>query len=183
VRHGETEWSHAGKHTGLTDLPLTEAGQQRARALGGLLGARQFTRVLTSPLLRARETSRLAGYGEVAEIEENLREWDYGDDEGRTTAEIRQERPGWSVWNSGPRNGESIQAIGERARAVIRRVDAIDGDVAVFAHGHMLRVLAACWIELPPQDGRLLAFGTGSVSVLGYERETRVIVRWNVPCL
>jgi broad specificity phosphatase PhoE len=180
VRHGETEWSRSGAHTGRTDIPLTEAGRENAAALGRFLSGRQFAMVLTSPLQRARETCRLAGFGEQAEIEPNLREWDYGDYEGRTTADIQKEVPGWSLWQSGPPGGETIEQVAARADAVIARVAAMEGDAALFAHGHLLRVLAARWVGLDAGAGRLLALGTGSVSALGYERRTRVILRWNL---
>lgn len=182
IRHGETEWSRNGAHTGRTDLPLTDAGRQKALAMGRCLAGRPFSLVLTSPLQRALDTCRLAGYGDVAQLEPNLREWDYGDYEGRTTAEIRKENPGWFLWTSGAPNGETPDQVAARAEPVIVRAMHAGGDVALFAHGHLLRVLTACWLELPPGDGRLFALSTGSVSVLGYERETRVIVRWNAEC-
>ncbi len=180
VRHGETEWSVSGAHTGRTNIPLTLDGEHRAAAIGRYLGGRSFSLVLSSPLARAIDTCRIAGYGNVAQIEPNLREWDYGAYEGRTTAEIRKTRPGWSVWEHGPEGGETIEQVAERARSVIARAEGARGDVALFAHGHFLRILAACWVQLPPSAGRLLALGTASLSVLGYERETRVISRWNI---
>jgi broad specificity phosphatase PhoE len=179
VRHGETEWSASGQHTGRTDLPLTLGGKLHARQIAGFLGGRAFTLVLTSPLQRARETCRLAGYGESAIIDTNLREWDYGEYEGRTTPEIQIDRPGWSLWRDGAIDGERIEQVAARAQKVIDRAAANSGDVLVFAHGHILRVLAACWLDLPPDAGRLFALGTASVSVLGYERDTRVITQWN----
>jgi len=183
-RHGETEWSKSSAHTGRTDVPLTEEGRARATALGKWLAGRQFSLVLTSPLIRARDTCALAGYGEVAQIESNLREWDYGDYEGRTTADIRagicNARPDWSLWTSGVPNGETIEQVAARARAVIDRALNVNGGVALFAHGHLLRILTACWLGLPPDAGRLFALSTGSISTLGYERETRVITTWNV---
>lgn len=178
-RHGETEWSRSGAHTGRTDLPLTDAGRERAAAIGRCVAGRQFALVLTSPLQRARETCALAGYSDVAQIEPDLREWDYGDYEGRTTADIRKEDPGWFLWSDGVPNGETVGEVAARAEAVIDRAMKAAGDVALFAHGHVLRILTACWLELPPGDGRLFALSTGSVSVLGYEHETRVISRWN----
>lgn len=179
IRHGETEWSLSGQHTGRTDLPLTAAGEARAARLGRYLAGRPFALVLTSPLRRARETCRIAGYAGAAQIESNLREWNYGAYEGRTTADISRETPGWDLWTMGVVGGEGIEQVAERARLVIDRACAASGDVALFAHGHILRVLAACWLGLPPSAGRLLAFDTGCLSVLGYERETRVIERWN----
>jgi|SRR5581483_436072 len=179
VRHGETEWSASGKHTGRTDLPLTPEGEQRAREIGRFLSGRAFALVLSSPLERALETCRLAGYADSVSVDSNLREWDYGEYEGRTTPDIRSERPGWSLWNDGVPGGESIDQVAARAQAVIDRALASSGDVILFAHGHILRILSSCWLGLPPQAGRLFALGTASVSTLGYERETRVITRWN----
>ena len=179
VRHGETEWTASGQHTGRTDLPLTLEGKLHARQIGGFLNGRGFALVLTSPLQRARETCRLAGYGESAIIDANLREWDYGEYEGRATPEIQIERPGWSLWKGGVIGGESIEQVADRAQKVIDRAAASSGDALLFAHGHILRVLAACWLGLPPETGRLFALGTASVSVLGHERDTRVITRWN----
>ncbi len=179
IRHGETEWSRSGAHTGRTDLPLTAEGRLRAEAIGTYLAGRRFALVLTSPLARARETCRLAGYGDVAVVDENLREWDYGDYEGRSTPDIRKQRPNWNLWVDGVPAGESIEQVAQRARAVIGRATAAAGDVALFAHGHILRILTACWLELAPQAGSRFALGTGSTSILGYERETRVITLWN----
>ncbi len=178
VRHGETEWSRTGRHTGRTDVPLTEEGKKRAQLLGQTLRDRKLA-VWTSPLARARETCRLAGFN-AAEIDDGLREWDYGVFEGRTTLDIRRETPDWSVWLSPIAGGESLEEVAERARQVITRVTAAtDGDIGLFAHGHILRILAACWIGLPPATGRFLALDTASISVLGYERRTRVIRQWN----
>ena len=179
VRHGETEWSLSGRHTGRTDIPLTDAGRRQAEALGRHLSGHAFARVLTSPLARARETCRLAGFGDVAEATDDLREWDYGIYEGRTTPDLRKTEPGWSIWTTAVAQGESVEHVGERARRVIEGATTASGDVALFAHAHILRILAACWLELPPVAGRLLALGTASISVLGYERETRVISVWN----
>lgn len=179
VRHGETQWSLSGQHTGTTDLPLTDKGEQQAIRIGSFLKGRDFAVVLTSPLLRASETCRLAGFGEIAKRDPNLTEWDYGDYEGRTTSGIRKERPGWSLWKDGVPRGETIEHVATRAQAVIDRVVASPGDVLLFGHGHLLRILSCCWLGLPPDDGRLFAIATGSVSTLGYERETRVITRLN----
>jgi probable phosphoglycerate mutase len=179
IRHGETEWSASGRHTGRTDVPLTVAGR---RAAEGIKEALQGLRleVWTSPLDRARETSRLAGFPS-APFDDDLREWDYGVYEGRTTLEIRQETPDWSIWLAPITNGESLDQVAARARRVIDRVTANEGsDIALFAHGHFLRILAACWIGMPPLTGRFLALDTATVSILGYERQTRVIRRWNV---
>ena len=179
VRHGETEWSRSGQHTGTTDIALTGRGRAQAEALGRTLRGRQLT-VRTSPLGRARETCRLAGFDDPP-VDDGLTEWNYGVYEGRTTLDIRKEVPEWSVWNSPIPNGESLEQVAERARQVIQRVtSATSGDIGLFAHGHILRILAACWVGLPPLAGRLLALDTATISVLGYERETRVIKHWNV---
>jgi broad specificity phosphatase PhoE len=178
-RHGETEWSLTGQHTGRTDLPLTEEGKDRARALGRHLAGKKFALVLSSPLVRALDTCRLAGYGAVVQLTDDLREWDYGDYEGRRTADIRKERPGWLLWKDGVPGGESAEQVGARARKVIARAAAADGDVALFSHGHMLRVLGATWLGLAPVGGQLFALGTAALSVLGYEHDYRVIDVWN----
>lgn len=179
IRHGETEWSRSGAHTGRTDLSLTDVGREKASELGRYLSGRQFALVLTSPLMRARDTCQLAGYGDAAEVEPNLSEWDYGDYEGRTTSDIQKEVPGWSLWKSGVPHGETIDQVAGRAESVITRASQAGGDVALFAHGHILRILTACWLALPANAGRLFALGTASLSTLGYERTTRVITRWN----
>ena len=178
-RHGETEWSATGQHTGRTDLPLTEAGRKRAAAVGRRLEGRSFALVLSSPLVRALETCRLAGYGEAAQLTDDLMEWDYGDYEGRRTADIQKERPGWSLWTDGVPNGETAEQVGGRADRVLARAASAGGDVALFAHGHILRVLTARWLGLPPTGGQLFALGTAAVSVLGFEHDYHVIRRWN----
>jgi probable phosphoglycerate mutase len=179
LRHGETEWSRSGAHTGKTDIPLTPAGRENAVAMGRRLAGRRFALVLTSPLERARATCRLAGYGAEAQIDPNLVEWDYGDYEGRTTAEIQQEVPGWSLWDWGVPHGETAAQVGARAELVIQRALEAGGDVALFAHGHILRILAARWLGLDADAGRFFALDTASLSTLGYEHSTRVITRWN----
>lgn len=179
IRHGETEWSLSGAHTSSTDIPLTTRGEERAAAIRDYLHHRDFSLVLTSPRRRAQETCRIAGYAQVASTDENLREWDYGDFEGRTTADIRKEIPGWSIWDSDPKGGETLAQVGARAAHVIERAAASGGRIALFSHAHFLRILAARWIGLDAKDGSLFALGTGSVSTLGYERETRVIQTWN----
>ncbi len=181
VRHGETEWSVALKHTGLTDVPLTEAGRAQARGLGGELAERSFAVVLTSPLARAVETCRLAGLGEQAQLRDDLREWDYGDYEGLTTVEIRQDRPEWWLWRDGCPGGESAADVGARADRVVAELRGLEADAAVFAHGHLLRVLAVRWVDLPAERGASLALSTGGVSELGWERDTPVVWRWNQP--
>jgi broad specificity phosphatase PhoE len=179
ARHGETEWSVEGRHTGRTDLPLTERGRERARALVALLEARGFGLVLTSPLRRAVETCELAGLGGKARVLEALREWDYGDYEGITTAEIHEHRPDWSLWRDGCPNGETAGEVGVRADRVLTEVHAAEADAIAFGHGHMLRVLAARWLALPPTDGALFTLDTGTLCTLGHEHELPVIVRWN----
>jgi broad specificity phosphatase PhoE len=180
VRHGETEWSRTGKHTSTTELPLTEDGVRVATTLRDRLAGVGFDLVLTSPRQRARRTAELAGFPDAV-VDDDLAEWDYGDYEGITTAEIRQTRPDWYLWRDGCPNGEDVAAVGQRADRVIAEIEAVDGAVALFAHGHVLRVLAARWLGLGPEAGALLALGTGTLSVLGYERETRVVRRWNAP--
>ena len=180
IRHGETEWSRSGAHTGRTDIPLTSTGRDNAAALGRFLAGRRFGLVLCSPMQRARDTCRLAGFADGAQIDPNLREWDYGDFEGRTTPAIREEIPGWSLWEDGVRNGETVAQVAARADAVIARALAAGADAALFAHGHVLRILTARWLGLEASAGRLFALGTASVGVLGYERETQVVTRWNL---
>ena len=179
VRHGETEWSESGQHTGRTDLPLTPEGEKHAREMSNFLSGRDFALVLSSPMRRALETCRLMGYGDAAIIDPNLREWDYGEYEGLTTAQIQSARPGWSLWKDGVIHGESIEQVAARAQTVIDRALGASGDVLLFAHGHILRILAACWLNLPPEAGRLFALSTASVSTLGYEHENRVITHWS----
>jgi broad specificity phosphatase PhoE len=178
-RHGETAWSRIGRHTGRTDVPLSAAGEREAAALRRRIGDHRFALVLSSPLLRAWETCRLAGYGEVAEKTGDLLEWDYGAYEGRTGAEIREQLPGWSIWTDGVPGGESVEQVGLRATRVIERAVQAPGDVALFGHGHVLRILAACWIGLSPRQGRLFALGTGSIGILGQENGAGVIQAWN----
>lgn len=180
VRHGQTEWSATGRHTGRTDLPLDDTGRQQARALGARLAGQEFALVLSSPLRRAHDTCDLAGYGSRAELDDDLCEWDYGAYEGRTTEEIRGTDPGWTLWRDGCPNGETLAQVGVRAERVITRARAANGDTVAFAHGHLLRVLAACWVGLPPADGGLLALDAASISLLGWEREQPVIRTWNV---
>jgi len=182
IRHGETSWSLAGRHTSRTDLPLTENGERRALRLRERLRDVSFTHVLTSPLRRARQTCELAGFGSMARVEPELREWDYGDYEGRTTAEIRTQRPKWDLFQDGSLHGEPVEQISQRADRVVAVIRPLDGIVAVFSHGHFLRALAVRWLGLPVPDGRHLALDTGALSILGYERpdqETPVIALWN----
>jgi broad specificity phosphatase PhoE len=179
ARHGETEWSLNGRHTGTTDLPLTENGRRRARNLAPRLAGREFALVLTSPLKRARDTCELAGLGEQAQVRDDLHEWNYGDYEGITTAQIHERDPGWSLWRDGCPNGEQPTDVGTRADRVIAEARAAAGDVIFFGHGHMLRVVGARWVNLPPADGGLLGLGTGALCTLGYEHELPIILRWN----
>jgi probable phosphoglycerate mutase len=179
VRHGETEWSASGKHTSVTDVPLTDAGRAAAARLARVFAGIELALVLVSPRTRARATAELAGLGDRALIDEDLAEFAYGEYEGRTTAEIRESNPGWNVWDDGAPGGETVEDVGRRADRVIERALAAGGDVAVFAHGHVLRVLGARWIEQPPVVGGRLALDTGAVCRLGFERERRVIHEWN----
>ena len=181
ARHGETEWSLNGRHTGTTDLPLTENGRERARNLAPRLQGRAFALILTSPLKRAIDTCALAGLGEVAQVRDDLREWDYGDYEGITTEQIHERDPSWSLWRDGCPNGETAADTGARADRLIAEARATAGDVIFFGHGHMLRVVGARWVGLPPEDGGLLALATGSLCTLGYEHELPVLLRWNEP--
>jgi probable phosphoglycerate mutase len=178
VRHGETEWSASGKHTGTTDIPLTEKGEEAARELRPQLQGERFDLVLTSPMQRARRTAELAGFPD-AEVDQDLVEWGYGDYEGITTPEIRESVPGWTVWTHPTPGGETREEVTERLDRVVARCREVAGDVLLVGHGHALRALAARWLGLPVTEGRLLKLDTGTVSVLGYEHETPVVLRWN----
>ncbi|MGH2925364.1 MAG: histidine phosphatase family protein [Solirubrobacterales bacterium] len=181
ARHGETEWSADGRHTGRTDIALTERGRAEAGRLAGMLAGRSFALVLTSPSRRAVETCKLAGLGDRAQVRDDLGEWDYGDYEGLTTPEILERRPDWSLWRDGGPEGEMAAEVGVRADRVIAEVrdGEGEGDAIAFGHGHMLRVLGARWVGLPPDDGRLLTLGTAALCALGYEHGIPVIARWN----
>jgi probable phosphoglycerate mutase len=181
ARHGETAWSLSGQHTGLTDLPLTERGERNARSLAGRLAGLSFARVFTSPLQRARRTCELAGFGAAAEVDPDLVEWNYGSYEGKTTAEIRKDRPDWQIFRDGCPGGESLAAIGQRADRVIARMRAIAGDVLLFSSAHFLRVLAARWLGLEVGAGRMFLLNTATLSILGYDhgRDEPVIRLWN----
>jgi probable phosphoglycerate mutase len=179
VRHGQTEWSRSGQHTSRTDLPLLDEGREQAAALAPRLRGHAFALVLSSPMQRALDTCRLTGLSGQVEVTGDLCEWDYGEYEGRTTAAISDERPDWSLWRDGGPGGEVARDVGTRVDRVIARARAVDGDVALFAHGHLLRVLAARWLDLPPEDGRLFALDAGSLSILGWEHALPVISRWN----
>jgi broad specificity phosphatase PhoE len=178
VRHGETEWSATGKHTGTTDIPLTEKGEASARELAPRLAEESFDLVLTSPLQRARRTAELAGFAE-AEVDPDLVEWGYGDYEGITTDEIRKSVPGWTVWTHPSPGGETAEEVSKRLDRVVARCRATSGDVLLVGHGHALRALAARWLGLPVSEGRLLKLDTSTVSVLGHEHETSVVLHWN----
>jgi broad specificity phosphatase PhoE len=169
ARHGETAWSLSGRHTGLTDLPLTERGERNARRLGQRLNGLAFAKVFTSPLERAARTCTLAGFGDAADIDRDLVEWNYGDYEGLRTAEIRAERPDWQLFRDGCPGGESPDQVASRADRVVSRVRAVPGNVLLFSSGHFLRVLAARWLGLEPAAGRYFLLGTASLSALGYE--------------
>ena len=179
VRHGETEWSRTRRHTSTTDLGLTEHGVTQARALSEVLAGLEPELVLTSPRSRALETCRLAGFAATVTIDERLAEWDYGDAEGRTTADIRIDNPGWSVWTHPLPGGESLDHVGARIDGLVADLRVVDGPVLLFGHAHLLRILAARWCGLSPGAGRHLVLDPASVSVLGYERETSAILRWN----
>ena len=179
VRHGATEWSRSGQHTGRTDLPLLPEGEEQARATGSLLANIDFSLVLCSPLQRAQRTCELAGLLDRAVIDTDLQEWDYGDYEGVTTATIRESVPGWTVWSGTCPNGETIEQVSKRADRVIERVRNESGNVIVFAHGHILRVLTARWCELDPVEGQRFILDPATLSILGWERETPAIRQWN----
>jgi len=182
IRHGETEWSLSGRHTGVSDIPLTGHGRQQARLLGQELQAMSFQLVLTSPLLRARETCELAGLGDRAEIDPDLMEWNYGDYEGLTSDQIRVHRPAWTIFNDGGGpGGETPDQVGVRVDRVIARVRPLTGDAALFAHGHVLRVLAARWLGLAPGAGAHFLLDTATLCVLNTDRGVAALKRWNVP--
>ena len=182
IRHGETEWTASYRHTGRTDVPLNPHGEQRARLLAPILAAMaevDRATVFTSPLQRARRTCELAGLGERATVLDDLVEWDYGEFEGTTTSELRRSDPDWSIWTADITQGESLAAVATRADRVIERLDGIDGCVVLFAHAHFLRILGARWCGFPPDGGRRFTLEPASISVLGYERETKVVEGWN----
>jgi broad specificity phosphatase PhoE len=181
ARHGETAWTISHQHTGRSDIPLTARGEKNARSLGERLRGTKFTKVFTSSLDRARRTAVLAGFGSVAIVDPELMEWDYGQYDGKTTAEIRQQQPRWSLFRDGCPGGESVATVGERADRVIAGLREIDGRALLFGHGHFFRVVAACWLGLAPKDAALFYLSTASLSVLGYEhsRDEPVIRLWN----
>ena len=179
VRHGETTWARLGRHTSRTDVALTRRGRDDARRIGALLAVHDFSLILSSPKQRALRTAELAGFADRVQLTEDLLEWDYGADEGLTTPEIRANRPGWTIWRDGPRDGETARHVAARVDRVIARIRAGKGDVLAFAHGHVLRALTARWLDLPVRDGRLFELGTATISVLGWEHEAPTIRRWN----
>lgn len=179
IRHGETAWSATGRHTGRTDLALTPRGEHQAERLRRGLGEKTFALVLTSPLQRARDTCRLAGYGGNALVDPDLSEWDYGGYEGCTSDEIRHENPGWTIWDGGVPGGETLAEIATRADRVLARVIGTQGEIALFAHGHLLRILAARWLDLPAASGRFFALHPAALCVLGCEPDQRVVELWN----
>ncbi len=184
VRHGETEWARLLRHTGLTDVPLTELGREQGLALGRRLAGHRFAMVLTSPLSRAADTARAAGFAREALIEPDLREWDYGDLEGRRSVDIVKDFPGWSIWAGPWPRGETVDEVAHRADRVLARCldPGVDGDVLLFSHGHLLRVLAARWLEQPATAGAMFALGTATVSILGMDRGQPVVETWNEAC-
>ena len=183
IRHGETEWAKSGRHTGRTDIPLTDAGREQAGFLLPIFDEVKFTRILSSPLQRALETAKLAGLGPRVELDKELMEWAYGDYEGLTTKEIRDRVPDWSVWTHPCPNGETIDQISLRADRVVATLRSIDGNVAIFSHGHFLRVLVSRWVGLPANHGSRFLLGTSTLSIFGYENELPVIKTWNGPLI
>ena len=183
IRHGETEWARDGRHTGRTDIPLTETGRTQAEFLLPIFDEVSFSRILSSPLQRALETARLAGQGNRVELVPDLMEWDYGDYEGITTEQIREKIPDWSIWTHPCPNGETINEVAARADRVISQVRSQEGNVALFSHGHLLRVLAVRWLGLEPADGRYFQLGTSTLSILTFDRTTPVIKTWNGPLI
>jgi broad specificity phosphatase PhoE len=179
VRHGETEWSRIGRHTGRSDIALTPEGEEQARGLGASLAGLTFAAVFVSPLQRARKTTELAGFGDVAVVDRDLIEWDYGAYEGRTSEEIQEQRPGWTLFRDGVPGGETLEDVAARAAHVIERVRGIDGDVLLFGHGHQLRVLTALWLEFAPVAAQHLQLATASPSTLGYEHDWTALLSWN----
>ena len=180
ARHGETAWSRERRHTGLTDIPLTDEGRRQAQALRPVLEGRSFARVVTSPLGRARETCALAGYDARAVVEDGLREWDYGEYEGSTTDQIREHHPGWVIWRGDPPGGERLVQVAARADGVLAGLADVDGCVLLFSHAHLLRVLTARWLGLEPSAGALFVLAAGQLSVLGHEHGQQAMLRWGV---
>jgi probable phosphoglycerate mutase len=180
IRHGETAWTITKQHTGRRDIPMTDAGESHAMAVGRFLNGKSFELVLVSPLSRAQDTCRLAGYAKNAIILSDIAEWDYGDYEGRTPQEIQREIPDWTIWSRGVPRGETLDEIAQRAQRTIERILNTKGDVALFSHGHFLRILASCWLGLPPQTASSLMLDPASVSILAFENGCRILKRWNM---
>jgi probable phosphoglycerate mutase len=183
IRHGETEWARDGRHTGRTDIPLTETGRLQAEFLRPIFEDVQFESIISSPLRRSLDTAHLAGLKDRVAVSDDLREWDYGDYEGITTKQIREKVPNWTVWTHPCPNGETIAQVAARADRAIAHCEQINGNVALFSHGHLLRVLVSRWIGLPPENGCHFLLGTSTLSVLGYEREVHAIKTWNGPLI
>jgi broad specificity phosphatase PhoE len=183
IRHGETEWARDGRHTGRTDIPLTDTGREQAGFLLPIFDDVKFNGIFSSPLQRAFETAKLAGVGSRVELENDLEEWDYGDYEGITTQQIRERVPGWTIWTHPCPNGETMQEVSRRADRVVAKLRSSQGNIAVFSHGHFLRVLVCRWIGLPPDNGRHFLLGTSTLSILAYERDVPVIKTWNGPLI
>ncbi len=179
IRHGETEWTLSGQHTGATDIPLTKRGEEEAALVGKKLRGHTFETVLCSPLKRAKETCAIAGFLKQPQLEPDLVEWNYGDYEGLTAAQIWKKSPGWNIFSNGAPHGESLEDITARANRVLAKIQPLRGDVALFSHGHFLRAFAACYLQLPAQEGRLFALSPSSISILGFERARPVISLWN----
>ncbi|HSX04052.1 MAG TPA: histidine phosphatase family protein [Rhabdochlamydiaceae bacterium] len=179
IRHGETEWTLSDQHTGLTDIPLTPQGESEAKTLKERLKGHAFKQVLVSPLQRAKKTCALAGFLDQAELDRDLVEWNYGKYEGKKNSDIFKENPSWEIFKNGAPGGESVAEIEKRALRVLKKIKEVEGDVAVFSHGHFLRVLTACYLQLTAAEGRLFFLSTASISILGYERENPVIILWN----
>ncbi len=179
VRHGETEWSQVGRHTSLTDIPLTENGEAQSQRIGARLKGHSFQAVFSSPLQRASRTCEISGFLKQARLDPDLSEWNYGKYEGLTTEEIWKKEPHWNIFTNGAPEGESASDINARATRVLMKIQPIHGDVLLFSHGHFLRALAAKWLELSAQEGRLFALFPGSISILGFERDTHVLQSWN----
>lgn len=179
IRHGETEWTLSGQHTGSTDIPLTKNGEKQAKLLGEKLRGHSFQSILTSPLQRAQRTCEIAGLFKHAQLDPDLVEWNYGDFEGMSSAQIWKRQPDWSIFSNGAPNGESVADVGARANKVLAKIQSLEGDVALFSHGHFLRVLAARWLHLSPEEGRLFALAPGSLSILGFEKNSHVLSLWN----
>lgn len=179
IRHGETEWTLSDQHTGLTDIPLTPYGEKQALQLKDKLSVHPFGKVLTSPLKRAKRTCELASLLDHAEIEPDLVEWNYGKYEGKKSSDILKENPSWTIFTHGAPGGESIADVDKRARRVIQKIKNVNGDVAIFSSGHILRVLAACWLGMTAAEGRFFQLSTASISKLGYEHDLPVIILWN----